>query len=60
MDVLKISDIDTDRMQIRVVQGKGKNDRSRRLSQKRVALLKSYFAEYRPSEMLIEFEGEGA
>lgn len=57
---LKISDIDADRMQIRVVQGKGKKDRYTRLSEKMVLLLKSYTEEYRPAEFLIEGEGGGA
>ena len=60
MDVLKISHNDAGRMQMWVVQGKGKKDRYTPLPEKRVALLKSYLAEYRPSELLIEVEGGGA
>ena len=60
MDALKISLNDAGRMQMWVVQGKGKKDRYTPLPEKRAALLKSYRAEYKPSEFLIEGEGGGA
>jgi integrase/recombinase XerD len=51
---LKIKDIDSDRMQIRVEQGKGKVDRYTLLSEKTLLILRQYFKEYRPSIWLFE------
>ncbi len=55
---LKIKDIDSDRMQIRVEQSKGKRDRYTLLSSKNLVLLRQYFKEYRPQLYL--FEGQNA
>lgn len=53
---LKISDIDSDRMLIKVVQAKGNRDRYTLLSNSLLVNLRSYFKEYRPKEYL--FEGQ--
>lgn len=53
---LKIKDIDSERKQIRVEQGKGKKDRYTLLSLKTLDLLRTYFKEYKPKEYL--FEGQ--
>lgn len=49
---LKISDIDTRRMAIRVRQSKGKRDRYVMLSKKLLIILRDYWKEYRPSSWL--------
>jgi integrase/recombinase XerD len=46
---LKIADIDSKRMQIRVEQGKGKKDRYTLLSKTLVDVLRDYWKMYRPS-----------
>lgn len=51
---LKIKDIDSNRMQIRVEQSKGKKDRYTLLSMKTLELLRRYVKEYRPKEYLFE------
>jgi integrase/recombinase XerD len=56
---LKIKDIDSERMQIRVEQGKGKKDRYTLLSPKTLELLRSYFKEYQPKEYLFEGQDGG-
>ena len=53
---LKVKDIDSDRMQIRIQQSKGKKDRYTLLSKKTLITLRQYFKEYKPKEWL--FEGE--
>ena len=53
---LKIKDIDSERRQIRIEQGKGKKDRYTLLSNKTLDLLRTYFKEYKPKEYL--FEGQ--
>ncbi len=53
---LKISDIDSNRMHVRVVQSKGKKDRMTLLSEKMLNLLREYFKEYKPKYWL--FEGQ--
>jgi site-specific recombinase XerD len=53
---LKIKDIDSKRMQIRVEQGKGKKDRYTLLSTKTLDILRKYFSEYKPKQWL--FEGQ--
>ena len=53
---MKIKDIDSKRMQIRVEQAKGKKDRYTILSNKMLAILREYFVRYKPNEWL--FEGE--
>src|SRR5690606_31139977 len=55
---LKIKDIDSDRMQIRVEQSKGKKDRYTLLSKKALAILRQYVKEYKPTVWL--FEGAGS
>jgi integrase/recombinase XerD len=54
---LKIKDIDSKRMQIRVEQGKGKKDRYTLLSGKALEVLRAYFKVYKPKIWL--FEGQG-
>lgn len=49
---LKIADIDSDRMLIRVVQSKRNKDRYVSLSEKILILLRNYFADYQPKEYL--------
>jgi site-specific recombinase XerD len=51
---LKISDIDSERMQIRIEQSKGKKDRYTLLSSKLLTLLRQYFKEYKPKIYLFE------
>jgi site-specific recombinase XerD len=53
---LKIAHIDSDRMQIRVEQSKGKKDRYTLLSQKNLKLLREYIRVFRPYYYL--FEGQ--
>jgi integrase/recombinase XerD len=55
---LKIKDIDSNRMQIRIEGGKGKKDRYTLLSAKTLAILRSYIKEARPHYFL--FEGFGS
>ena len=49
---LKLADIDSKRMQVRVSQGKGKKDRYTLLSLTTLELLREYYLRYRPSEYL--------
>ena len=51
---LKFKDIDSDRMQIRIEQGKGRMDRYTLLSEKTLLLLRQYYREYRPTIWLFE------
>lgn len=51
---LKIRDIDSQRMQIRVQQGKGKKDRYTLLGKKTLEILRQYFAEYKPKDWMFE------
>jgi len=51
---LKINDIDSDRMQIRVSKGKGKKDRFTLLSPNTLTLLRTYYKQYRPTKYLFE------
>jgi len=53
---LKIDDIDSKRMVINVVNGKGKKDRIVPLSKKILTILREYFKEYKPKEYL--FNGQ--
>lgn len=55
---LKITHIDSDRMQIRVVQSKGKKDRYTLLSQKNLRILREYIRVFKPKSYL--FEGQGS
>jgi integrase/recombinase XerD len=49
---LKISDIDSQRMMIRVCQGKGNKDRYTLLGKKALEVLRVYWKRYRPKELL--------
>ncbi len=51
---LKIKDLDSVQMQIRVQQGKGKKDRITILSERVLEILRSYFQQYKPKEWLFE------
>ncbi len=53
---IKLKDIDSERMQIRVSQAKGKKDRYSILSPKLLDLLRVYFTSYKPQVWL--FEGQ--
>ena len=53
---LKIKDIDSDRMQILVLNAKGKKDRIATLAKATLQILREYFIEYKPSKYL--FEGQ--
>lgn len=56
---LKISDIDSNRMQIRIHQAKGKKDRYTLLSPKVLTLLRQYVTKYDPKEYLFEGQNGG-
>lgn len=51
---LRLRDIDSQRMQIRVEQAKGKKDRYTILSPKLLEILKTYVTEYKPAKYLFE------
>ena len=51
---VKISEIDSNRMQIRIEQAKGKKDRYTLLAVKLLAILREYFVLYKPKEWLFE------
>jgi len=51
---VKITDIDSNRMQIRIEQGKGKKDRYTLLAVKLLAILREYFVLFKPKEWLFE------
>ncbi len=55
---LKVSDIDSQRMVIRVQQGKGAKDRYTLLAQRTLEVLRDYWRAYRPEEWL--FPGQPA
>ena len=56
---LKVSDIDSKRMMVRVQQGKGGKDRYTILSQTALECLRQYWRQYRPKEWLFEGQKEG-
>ena len=56
---MKLTDIDSKRMMMRVVRGKGNKDRQVGLSPKILALLREYFKAYKPKEYLFEGQYEG-
>jgi site-specific recombinase XerD len=56
---VKVSDIDSKRMLIRVVQGKGKKDRYALLSPRLLAVLRSYWRAARPKDYLFPTWREG-
>jgi site-specific recombinase XerD len=49
---LKVSDIDSQRMMIRVEQGKGNKDRYTLLAKRTLDILREYWREYRPQDWL--------
>lgn len=49
---LKVSDIDSEKMQLRILEGKGGKDRYAILSKTCVELLREYWKQYRPQEWL--------
>ena len=51
---LKVKDIDAQRMQIKITQGKGKKDRYTLLSTKALDYLRRYAKEYKPKDWLFE------
>ncbi len=53
---LKIKDIDSERLQIKIKNSKGKKDRYTHLSESLLAMLREYFKEHRPKYYL--FNGE--
>ena len=56
---LKRSDIDSDRMQIRIHQGKGNRDRYSILSEKVSDMLREYVKSYQPKTFLFEGQSGG-
>ncbi|MCU0420678.1 MAG: site-specific integrase [Cyclobacteriaceae bacterium] len=57
---LKVSDIDSDRMQIRVEGAKGKKDRLVTLARATLQVLREYVREYRPRYYLFEGQTDSA
>ena len=53
---IKISDIDSNRMMIKIREAKGKKDRFVPLSSKMLSMLRKYYKEYEPKDYL--FEGQ--
>jgi site-specific recombinase XerD len=53
---IKIADIDSDRMQIRIEAAKGKKDRMVTLAEATLAVLRVYYEQYKPKKYL--FEGQ--
>ncbi|MFA4851111.1 MAG: site-specific integrase [Bacteroidales bacterium] len=51
---VKLTDIDSNRMQIRIEQAKGKKDRYSLLSIRLLEVLRKYFTSYKPKEWLFE------
>jgi integrase/recombinase XerD len=57
---LKVTDIDSDRMQIRIEGAKGKKDRMTTLAKITLQILRDYVREYRPKHFLFESQnGDG-
>lgn len=55
---LRIGDVDSDRMQIRITHGKGDKDRNTVLSERLLVVLRQYYMEYSPKYYLFEsFDG---
>jgi integrase/recombinase XerD len=57
---LKVTDIDSKRMMVRVRQGKGGKDRYTILSKTALECLRQYWRAYRPKDWLFEGQEEGA
>ena len=51
---LKLSDIDSDRLELFIHQGKGNKDRIVRIPQKLLQLLRVYYKKYKPKNYLFE------
>lgn len=51
---LKVSDIDSKRKIITIQKGKGKKDRITMLSQNLIEMLRTYYKQYRPKQLLFE------
>ena len=58
IQMIKPLDIDSTRMQVKVVQGKGKKDRFTILSTKALELLRTYYKIQRPKSFLFESQGK--
>jgi integrase/recombinase XerD len=56
---LEAEHIDSERMQIKVINGKGKKDRYTTLSHRMLHQLRLYYKEYKPTTYLIEGRGGG-
>lgn len=56
--MIKPADIDSARMQVHIVQGKGNKDRRSILSQKALELLRTYYRIERPKTFLFEAQGK--
>jgi integrase/recombinase XerD len=56
---LKVTDIDSKRMMVRVQQGKGYKDRYTILSKTALVCLRQYWRSYRPKDWLFEGQKEG-
>lgn len=56
---LRITDIDSKNMRVKVVQGKGSKDRYTILSQQVLLELRAYYVQYRPVEYLFNGMGKG-
>jgi len=56
---MKINDIDSSAMAIKIVNAKGNNDRYVMLSEKLLELLRIYFREYKPKKYLFEGQNGG-
>jgi integrase/recombinase XerD len=56
---LRVTDIDSQRMIVRVHQGKGRKDRETILSERLLGQLRDYYREYRPKQWLFEGRTSG-
>lgn len=56
---LKVTDIDSERMTVKVRQGKGKKDRLTILSNNVLKVLRKYFVEFKPTDFLFEGQNGG-
>jgi integrase/recombinase XerD len=56
---LKISDIDSQRMMVRIENSKGNRDREVMLSENVLILLREYYKEYKPKKYIFEGRGGG-
>lgn len=60
LSYLRITDIDSKNMRVKVVQGKGSKDRYTILSETVLLELRAYYIQYRPVEYLFNGMGKGA